>query len=372
MREHATVDSKGVIVLLLIAASIVAVSCGGTEPSAPDLTASILSLEFTGDYSSGCEVTASWTHCPEGSFDSYILYRSETSDISSSPDSAQVLGIFTDPNASMYVDNDIDWATKYYYALQTSDADNNTVWSNEDSLTTPLPLPEGMEFVTIPSGSFQMGSPESDPDSYDNERPVHTVTFDYSFEMMTTEVTQGMWEEVMGSTPASDFGVGLNYPVYYVSWYDCLEFTDQLNLLDTEYEYRLPSEAEWEYACRAGTTTPYYWGDTLSYIQIDQYAWYDGNSGGTTHPVAQKLPNGWGLYDMSGNVLEWCEDWYHTSYSGAPTDGSPWVSPSSLNRVLRGGGWGSSAGYCRSADRNPGGPGGSSYIVGFRLVRSER
>jgi formylglycine-generating enzyme required for sulfatase activity len=500
MRKHASVESKGVIVLLLIAAGIVAVSCGGTEPSDPDLTASILSLEFTGDSSkigtdfrSGvlqqalsfsvteasdgskgvCEVTATWTICPEGSFDSYALYRSETPGISSSPSSAEVLAVFTDANANMYIDVDVDWATKYYYALQTSDADNNTVWSNEASLTTPgtaptpsilavdyvstpevdlswsqcpdsdfdsyrlyrsdspniesdttfaeriytgtavgntvytdtdvhpdstyyyalmttntkncsswsneleiitppFELPEGMEFASIPSGSFEMGSPESDPDSYDSERPVHTVTFNYSFEMMTTEVTQGMWLEVMGSNPAFGYGVGSNYPVYNVSWNDCQEFVDVMNVLDPNYEYRLPSEAEWEYACRAGTTTRFYWGDDPSYSLIDQYAWYYENSGSITHPVAQKLPNAWGLYDMSGNVREWCEDYWHDDYTGAPTDGSPWISPSSSYRVIRGGGWINGAQSCRSAIRHCDDPGSSDYNLGLRLARSVR
>ncbi len=404
MRKTASFNFKGVFVLSLLLASIALLSCGdgGTGPSVPDLTASTLTIEFTGDSSkivvdfrpcvlqeslsfSGnkasdgskgiCEVTASWTICPDGSFDSYTLYRSETPGISSSPSSAELLGVFTDPNTIMYIDNDVDWATKYHYALRTSDDDyNNSVWSNEDSLTTPdrvFTFPEGMEFVSIPSGTFEMGSPESDPDSGDIERPVHTVTFNYSFEMMTTEVTQGMWEEVMGNNP-SFFTGDLNRPVEKVSWEDCQEFVDAMIVLDPDYEYRLPTESEWEYACRAGTTTRYYWGDDPGHTLIDQYAWYYDNSEVTTHSVAQKLPNAWGLFDMNGNVLEWCEDWYHDSYSGAPDDGSAWLSPAGYYRVLRGGSWDYQARYCRSTERYNCSPDDRSFNHGFRLVRSVR
>ena len=404
MRESASVNLRGVVFLLLLFAGIVFLSCGdgSTGPSVPNLTASILTVEFTGDSSkigtdfklcllqeavsssarkvsdvskSNCEVTASWTICPESSFDSYALYRSETPDISSSSSSAEVLGVFTDPNTIMYIDNDVDWDTKYYYALRTSDDDyNNSVWSNEDSLTTPdrvLTFPEGMEFVSIPSGSFEMGSPDSDPESWDIERPVHTVTLNYSFELMTTEVTQGMWEEVMGDNP-SFFTGDLNRPVEKVSWEDCQEFVDAMNDYFPDHEYRLPTESEWDYACRAGTTTRYYWGNDPDHTLIDQYAWYDENSGVTTHPVAQKLPNAWGLYDMNGNVLEWCEDWYHDSYSGAPTNGSAWLYPAGYYRVLRGGSWDYQARYCRSTERYNSSPDDRSFNQGFRLARSVR
>jgi len=205
---------------------------------------------------------------------------------------------------------------------------------------------------------------------YSDEEPVHTVHIS-SFEMMTTEVTQGMWESVMGSNPAHDYGVGANYPVYYVSWNDCQEFIAKLNVLDPDHTYRLPSESEWEYACRAGTTTKYYWGDSDSKSVMGRYCWYgeDWNSG-STHPVAQKEPNAWGLYDMSGNVWEWCEDRWHSDYNGAPTDGSAWTSGSSSGRVFRGGSWGNRvASGCRSAGRNYNSPGYSNSGLGFRLSR---
>jgi formylglycine-generating enzyme required for sulfatase activity len=192
------------------------------------------------------------------------------------------------------------------------------------------------------------------------------------FELMTTEVTQGLWEEVMGSNPAHDYGVGSGYPVYFVSWNDCREFIDRLNSLDTEYEYRLPSEAEWEYACRAGTATRFYWGDDPDGLLIGQYCWYADNSADGTQPVGQKLPNAWGLYDMSGNVWEWCEDGYHDTYDGAPTDGSAWVSPAGSLRVDRGGSWGIRTQYCSSASRSNFDPGSAVGNLGFRLARSSR
>ena len=404
MRKHSSVDSKGAIVLLFIATCIVAVSCGGTEPSVPDLTASILTLVFTGDSSrissdfiAGdlpeaqsffaneasdcskgiCEISATWTICPESSFESYILYRSETPGISNSPSSAEVLVVFSERNVSMYIDADVDWASQYYYALRTSDAENNSVWSNEAQIVTPdsswgeVTLPEGMEFVSIPPGSFEMGAPVGEAGSQSYERPVHTVTFNYSFEMMTTEVTQGMWLEVMGNNPAHFTG-NLDRPVETVSWNDCQEFVEAMNALDPEHEYRLPSEAEWEYCCRAMTTTRFYWGNDPYFEFIFEYAWWQGNSKGTSHPVAGKIPNDWGLYDMSGNVWEWCEDFWHVSYIGAPTDGSPWLEPSSANRVIRGGTWKHYAYYCRSACRSLSSPDYGLNALGVRLARSAR
>lgn len=247
--------------------------------------------------------------------------------------------------------------------------------------------PTEMTFARIPSGSFEMGSPANGPGSDDYNWPVHTVTFDYSFEMMTTEVTQGMWEEVMGTSlqhqmSLSEFDIGLagtgdSYPMYYVSWDDCQDFADAMNALDPAHEYRLPSEAEWEYCCRAGTTTCFYWGDDPSQSQIDQYAWFIANTGGypvgATHPVAQKIPNEWGLFDMSGNVKEWCQDEWHRNYIKAPSDGSAWESSPGSYRVGRGGCWDGLDQSCGAAYRgylNP--PGDTGNIMGFRLVRSAR
>ena len=252
-------------------------------------------------------------------------------------------------------------------------------------------LPMGMDFVSIPSGSFQMGSPSSEPNR-DSDEPIHSVYVN-SFELMSTEVTQGMWEEVMGETPSLNFGVGYNYPVNYISWNDCQEFVEKLNDLDPSHSYRLPAEVEWEYACRAGSRSSYYWGNTFSVPELTQkragggvhlggnttsesgvsnrYCWYVGNSSSTAHPVGTKIPNAWGLYDMSGNVWEWCEDIYTRDYSGCPLNGNT-CSDQDSYRVLRGGGWTDPGSCCRSAERIDASPGYCYAFVGFRLARSNK
>ena len=153
-----------------------------------------------------------------------------------------------------------------------------------------------------------------------------------------------------------------------VSWEDAQAYADWLNK-KTGKEFRLPSEAEWEYACRAGTRTRFYTGDSDK--DLDRAGWYWDNSGGQTHPVGEKAPNAWGLYDMHGNVYEWVEDDWHGSYDGAPDDGSAWVdNPRGSARVMRGGSWDFGALGCRSAGRGISAPGGRDVDVGFRLSRS--
>jgi len=238
----------------------------------------------------------------------------------------------------------------------------------------------GMEFVTIPSGSFMMGSSPSEVDRDDDEGPRHSVNVP-SFELMTTEVTQGMWEAVMGTDIRHYrdlayhdwplYGEGSNYPMYYVSWDDCQEFIEKLNEFDPSHTYRLPSESEWEYACRADTRTRFYWGDSDSGSVTGDYCWNDLNSNSSTHSVATKQPNPWGLFDMSGNVYEWCEDTYQSSFVGTPTDGSTWVSSGASSRVSRGGSWYHNSRYCRSANRSINSAVSRSYILGFRLARSQ-
>jgi len=215
------------------------------------------------------------------------------------------------------------------------------------------------EMVVIPAGSFTMGSNDVD----DEEKPVHTVQI-RRFKMMTTEVTQALWEAVMGSNPSSFKGA--DRPVEKVSWDDIQIFIRKLNQHSGQH-FRLPSEAEWEYAARAGTTTRWSWGNSDSVA--GQYAWYDGNSGDQTHPVGQKSPNGFGLYDMHGNVWEWVEDRYHDNYNGAPGDGSAWTSGSSLSRVLRGGSWYNLPNNLRSANRFRDNPDFRSTNYGLRLAQ---
>ncbi len=215
--------------------------------------------------------------------------------------------------------------------------------------------------VFIPVGEFEMGSPDDEDDRVDDEGPVHGVSFESSFWLGKYEVTQGQWEAVMNDNPS--WYNGVNRPVENVSWDEVQEFESAL-----DGAFRLPSESEWEYACRAGTTTRFYWGAD----GIDRYAVYISNHpyvNGNTAEVGTKLPNAWGLYDMSGNVLEWCEDWYHNSYNNAPDDGSAWISPSVGGRVIRGGSWGSVAGYCRSAKRRDFAQSAPYNYIGFRLAR---
>jgi formylglycine-generating enzyme required for sulfatase activity len=230
----------------------------------------------------------------------------------------------------------------------------------EETITNSI----GMEFVLIPAGEFEMGSPEYEEDRDNDEGPVHRVKIEKAFYMGRYEVTQKEWREVMGDNPS--YFEGDNLPVEQVSRDDVQEFIRKLNKKEDTDKYRLPSEAEWEYACRAGTTTRYSFGDSES--KLDDYAWYDDNSGSKTHPVGRKKPNPYGMYDMHGNVREWVQDTWHGDYDGAPTDGSAWGSGDGADRVLRGGSWDRNARLCRSSIRDRYVPGYSYAYVGIRLL----
>jgi formylglycine-generating enzyme required for sulfatase activity len=233
----------------------------------------------------------------------------------------------------------------------------------------------GMEFVLISKDSFKMGSglsPEEVVRRYGGkiewfkyEHPRHDVTIGSPFYLQTTPVTQGQWEKVMGNNPSEFKKGGDDCPVELVSWDDAHEFIQKLNETEDVSYYRLPTEAEWEYACRAGTTTDFSFGDEKG--KLGDYAWYKDNANDQTHPVATKKPNPWGLFDMHGNVWEWVED----DYDGAPDDGSAWIdNPRSDHRVIRGGSWYDGARFCRSAYRSGNSPGHRSFNLGFRLSRS--
>ena len=220
----------------------------------------------------------------------------------------------------------------------------------------------GMKLKLIPAGTFMMGSEDGDSD----EKPVHQVTLTRPFLLGVYEVTQEQYERVMGVNP-SDF-LGSDNPVDRVSWEDAVEFCQKLSALPQEkragHVYRLPTEAEWEYAFRAGTTTKYSFGDDES--QLGEYAWFGDNAGKKTHPVGEKKPNAWGLYDMHGNVWEWCQDWYGGYPSVAVTD--PTGASTGSLRVFRGGGWHGPAEFCRSAARNGLSPSYRSHNDGFRVT----
>ncbi len=249
----------------------------------------------------------------------------------------------------------------------------------------PLPPPAGdvktvdlgggvtLDLAWIPAGTFTMGSPAVEVDRGGDEGPQHEVRFAQGFWMGQTEVTQAQYEQVTGGNPSN--WKGANLPVENVSWNDAKEFCRKASQT-TGQEVRLPSEAEWEYACRAGTTTPFHYGDSLDATMANfdgNYPYGNGRKGEyrqRTTAVKTFRPNAWGLYDMHGNVWEWCEDWYHDSYNGAPRDGSPWLSPAGSFRALRGGSWGDDAGLCRSARRFWDAPAIANYYCGFRVVLS--
>jgi len=216
----------------------------------------------------------------------------------------------------------------------------------------------GMRFVPISAGTFTMGKGVA----------AHQVTLTQPFELGIYEVTQKQYEQVMGKT-ANEFK-GAQYPVEKVSWNDAVEFCRKLSELPGEksagYVYRLPTEAEWEYACRAATTTKYSFGDNHS--ELGEYAWYGDNSGDTTHPVGQKKPNAWGLHDMHGNVSEWCQDWHGNYPSDLVTD--PTGAASGSGRVRRGGGYSHITVGCSSANRSDFPPGRRGKGIGFRVRRS--
>ncbi|MBO1044108.1 formylglycine-generating enzyme family protein [Aphanizomenon flos-aquae UKL13-PB] len=227
--------------------------------------------------------------------------------------------------------------------------------------------------VQIPGGSFMMGSPASEKGRTQDESPQHQVNVP-AFSMGKFVVTQEQYQQIMGNNPSHFTEKGAKRPVEQVSWNNAVEFCQKLSE-KTGREYRLPSEAEWEYACRAGTTTPFHFGETIT----TELANYNGTSIYASEPKGKHLqrttdvgifpPNAFGLYDMHGNVWEWCQDDWHNNYIDAPKDGSGWTSRSGNTKLLRGGSWDDGPGNCRSAYRY------NYYLayyndIGFRVVCS--
>ena len=260
--------------------------------------------------------------------------------------------------------------TTYYYVVTAENSYGESADSSEVN-ATPSTLPTytnslGMTFNLIPAGTFTMGSPDGETQ--------HEVTLTQSFYMQTTEVTQSQWVAVMGSNPSYFSGCS-DCPVEKVTWDDIQVFITELNTWG-EGSYLLPTEAEWEYAARAGTTTAFANGDITYYSDmlecnfdsnLDVMGWYCYNSS-STQSVAQKNPNVWGLYDMHGNVYEWCQDWYGTYPSSSVTD--PTGPTNGSHRVVRGGCWDDIARHSRSAFRNSDPPDNRYNSLGFRIVLS--
>lgn len=255
---------------------------------------------------------------------------------------------------------------------------HNSANNSDDNSIKSLPKnliinPIGMEFIPIPAGEFDMGSPIHEKRRKLWESPVHRVTIKKPFYLGRYPVTQEQWQKVMGNNPS--YFKGEKHPVENISWVEIQTFFQKLNSLEetngNNCFYRLPTEAEWEYSARAGTTTAYFFGNDE--WKLKEYAWFLENSGFETHPVGLKKPNPWGLYDIYGNVGEWVQDEYHISYKGAPTDGRAWenlfASVSTPVRIRRGGGWNGSAGCCRSAERLFAAQDKKLNSLGFRAVR---
>jgi formylglycine-generating enzyme required for sulfatase activity len=246
--------------------------------------------------------------------------------------------------------------TSRYWRVLVMHSVEETTNPTEDPFTIMGRPKLNMEMMPIPAGTFVMGSPSDEQDRDSNEGPQTTVTITKPFWLGKTEVTMNQWSNLMGGSewtfPAFPYGDDL--PMERVSWNAAVAFCERLNermrdTLPAGYHYTLPTEAQWEYACRAGKTTRFYYGDDPDYDQLGQYAWYSANSSNKTHPVGEKLPNEWGLYDMYGNVSELCLDWNDYYLGGSFSD--PQGPLIYKKRVLRGGGWGSDARFCRSAAR---------------------
>ncbi len=235
-----------------------------------------------------------------------------------------------------------------------------------DGLPETITNSIGMELVLIPAGTFTMGGDWDAEQADENELPRHTVKFDSPFYMGKYPVTQAQWQALVDNNP-SQFQDD-SRPVETVSHKDACEFIARLNKKEKPGGYRLPTEAQWEYAARAGSRSTYCFGSEI--VKLDQYAWYQKNSGGSTQPVGRLSPNDWGLYDMHGNVHEWCSDWFDRNYYADSPAVNPQGPQKGLARALRGGDWESrDEWYCRCAIRSLSSPDRRSPKVGFRVVK---
>ncbi len=258
-------------------------------------------------------------------------------------------------------------------------------WAHHLGVDVEITHALGMRFRLIPPGEFLMGSPDDEEGRWTDEGPQHRVRISRPFFLGVHPVTQSQWESVMGSNPSDFSSDGLfgervsrmstgDFPVDSVSWGDTQSFLKKLNeqATATGGVYRLPTEAEWEYACRAGTTTRFYFGDDPT--DLDEFGWYSGNTGGWSdgrpHRVGVKRPNAWGIYDLHGNVWEWCQDRLSGDYETNSPREDPTGPPTGSYRVNRGGSWDEDAEFCRSASRGGSTPGRRRNDLGFRLVLS--
>jgi len=239
----------------------------------------------------------------------------------------------------------------------------------------------GVKFVLVPPGEFMMGSPDDEVGRYPEEGPQHKVTMGKACYISIRQTTQGQWKKIMGTTPWEGKKAVVNNPAHavnHVTWDDAMAFCAKLKEKDAR-SYRLPTEAEWEYACRAGSTTRYCYGDDLKAEKLGEYAWYlksfmENEDQRHVHKVGVKKPNNWGIHDMHGNAWEFCMDTMHKNYEGAPTDGGAWIKDGIMredgvsSRVVRGGGLRSTDRRVRTASRYSKPQNCGIYYVGFRVV----
>ncbi len=226
----------------------------------------------------------------------------------------------------------------------------------------------GMEFVSVPAGSFFMGAQDIE-DGSSKEHPRHLVTLSRSFYLARYEVTQEQWLAVMGDVNPSNF-ISPTRPVDEVSWKDVQLFIQKLNALEKSHAYRLPTEAEWEYAARAGNETSYCYGNNSDTVELAKYAWFEGNSASQTHPVGELSPNAWGFYDMHGNVTEWIQDYFDKDYYTKSPELDPAGPKEGRKRGVRGGSWINQAYSCRSAARGYYSEEYTDSDFGFRIARN--
>ena len=329
---------------------------------APKLTAKI----------DGVKVTLSWSKVT-GATDYVVHYAQKPYD---NPDTIKTIDV-GDKTSTIY---ELSPGCAYHVAVKAckdsgSDcSDYSTIHDVIIPLVSSFKNSLGQEFRLIPAGSFMMGSPPDEPGRESGETQ-HQVTLTKSFYMQTTEVTQGQWEKLMGSNPSYFSTCGEDCPVENVTWDDAQAYIAKLNQKG-EGNYALPTEAQWEYAARAGSTTAFYNGHLTEPYgndpNLDVIAWYEYNtedSPKATQPVAQKDANSWGLYDTTGNVREWCLDWYGDYPSGSVTD--PTGPQTGADHVHRGGGWSQFALYCRTAARDRLYLSGCNRGLGLRLTRAQ-
>jgi formylglycine-generating enzyme required for sulfatase activity len=340
-------DFKRTFMCVASAAALLSYVIGNAQESLPNVTISVSRVMVTQNVEIGRDYVL------ESSFDMVTWTEAGPQ--------------FTADSESIETEFEVDVAGRYFRLLDLGEGNANQLPDD------PVFIPElDMKLMPIPAGTFVMGSPDDEEGRWDSEGPRVTVTISKPFWVGQTEVTQGQWKTIMGNNP-SRFKGGDQLPVERVSWDDAVAFCDKLNqdygnILPAGYRYTLPTEAQWEYACRAGTTTRFYYGDDPEYAQLPHHAWFFENSTRTTHPVAEKRANAWSLHDMQGNVSEWCLDYYEAYSGGERTD--PKGPQSGAFRVIRGGCYLDARWFCRSAFR-----GGLWYdhpffTPGFRVALS--